>query len=169
MGSLQRHPFCLFSNQKRSPFLTRSNWSRIMAEKTGPGPSVDSSKPPGKSSSFEMSPPYSSATSRSSYRSRVTFNAFYLSCCPWIHLVRGCRWDLRVVAAELRINFFKRLYRRQIQSPSRLCVALQTKVSPSLDGQSHQICAAEPQRSIHEVCESGSSVRRVMNVSAPTV
>lgn len=62
---LQRgaYPFCLFSNQKRSPFLIRSNWSRIIAEKTGPGPSRDSSSPPGKSSSFEMSLLYSSATS----------------------------------------------------------------------------------------------------------
>lgn len=62
------YPFCLFSNQKRSPFLIRSNWSRIMAEKTGPGPSRNSSNPPGNSSSLDMSLLYSSAILRSSWR-----------------------------------------------------------------------------------------------------
>lgn len=64
------YPFCLFSNQKRSPFLMRSNWSRIMAENTGPGPSRDSSSPPGKSSSLVMSPLYCSATSWNNYQKR---------------------------------------------------------------------------------------------------
>ena len=49
----------------------RSNWSRIMAEKTGPGPSRDSSSPPGKSSNFEMSLLYSAATSWSNCWNRT--------------------------------------------------------------------------------------------------
>lgn len=68
------HPFCLFSNQKRSPFLIRSNWSKTMAEKTGPGPPRDSRSPPGKSSSLEMSPSYSSAILWSSCWSGVNFS-----------------------------------------------------------------------------------------------
>lgn len=66
-GEGAAHPFCRFSNQKRSPFLVRSNWSRMIAVKTRPGPSSDSSSPPGKSSSLETSPSYSSSRSWRSY------------------------------------------------------------------------------------------------------
>lgn len=56
------HPFCMFSNQKRSAFLMRSNWSRMMVENTGPGPSCVSSRPPTNSSSLEISFSYNSAS-----------------------------------------------------------------------------------------------------------
>ncbi len=63
------HPFCLFSNQKRSAFLMRSNWSRMMVENTGPGPPCDSSRPPTNSSSLEVSFSYNSASSLNNWKS----------------------------------------------------------------------------------------------------
>lgn len=150
---LQRgaYPFCLFSNQKRSPSLIRSNWSRIIAEKTGPGPSRDSSSPPGKSSSFEMSLLYSSATSWSNCWSTTKdtlkftllfFTQFKLTFCFLGDPVILFYFIFYLCVGD--VELFKCLYRWQIESFSDLIVTTQAKVSPSLDGHGHQIWPCEP-------------------------
>lgn len=145
------YPFCLFSNQKRSPFLMRSNWSSMMAVKTGPGPSSDSSSPPGKSSSFETSPSYSSATSRISCAQDTGSMIRIISVGCGADPGRFCRFYLWVGAVQLWVYLLERRDRRQIQTFPDLSVTSQAEVSSSLDGHRHQVCASEPQGSIHEV------------------
>lgn len=130
----------------------RSNWSSMMAEKTGPGPSSDSSSPPGKSSSLETSPSYSSATPRISC-AQETGSIIRITSVGRRADPRGfCRFYLRVGAVQLWVYLLERRDRRQIQTLSDLGVTPQAKVSSSLDGHGHQVCAREPQGSVHEVC-----------------
>ena len=61
------YPLSVFSNQKRSPSLTRYSWSMMMDLKSGPGPAdVVSSMPPTKMSIL---------SSRSLWRRRVLFTS----------------------------------------------------------------------------------------------
>lgn len=124
-----------------------------MAEKTGPGPSRDSSSPPGKSSSFEMSLSYSSATSWSNCAQHILIHhdtLFFMQFMFDLSLKTFCPC-LWVGAVQFRIYLLKCFDRRQIQGFSDLSVTPQAKVSSSLDGHGHQISPGEPQRSVHVV------------------
>lgn len=67
---------------------------------------------------------------------------------PWFYLPSSY---LRIGAAELWVDVSERGDGRQIQTFSDFGVTSQAKVSSSLDGHGHQVCASEPQRTVHEV------------------